>query len=153
MIKRLALVLRPESIPVWLQRPILALDDEKPIELIARGEYRSVAKLIAEIEHMDQTRTTRSRSARTSRHPIGWALAARQHRPRPLPRRHRDNSHSRVVSLPRRVGTLSPQDHIPHDHHRYFPTLEKKINLELVETKTFVSRVVYLRYRRVPSHL
>lgn len=51
MIKRLALVLRPESIPVWLQRPILALDDKKPIELIARGEYRRVAKLIAEIEY------------------------------------------------------------------------------------------------------
>jgi len=51
MIKRLALVVRPESIPVWLQRPILALDDEKPIELIARGEYRKVAKLIAEIEY------------------------------------------------------------------------------------------------------
>jgi hypothetical protein len=51
MIKRLAPVLRPESIPVWLQRPILALDDEKPIELIARGEYRKVAKLIAEIEY------------------------------------------------------------------------------------------------------
>ena len=49
--KRLALVVRPESIPVWLQRPILALDDEKPIELIARGEYRKVAKLIAEIEY------------------------------------------------------------------------------------------------------
>lgn len=51
MIKRLALVLRPESIPVWLQRPILVLDDEKPIELIGRGEYRRVAKLIAEIEY------------------------------------------------------------------------------------------------------
>jgi hypothetical protein len=51
MIKRLALVLRSESIPVWLQRPSLALDDEKPIELIARGEYRRVAKLIAEIEY------------------------------------------------------------------------------------------------------
>lgn len=51
MIKRLALVVRAESIPVWLQRPILALDDEKPIELIARGEYRRVAKLIAEIEY------------------------------------------------------------------------------------------------------
>jgi hypothetical protein len=51
MIKRLALVVQPESIPVWLQRPILALDDEKPIELIARGEYRRVAKLIAEIEY------------------------------------------------------------------------------------------------------
>jgi uncharacterized protein (DUF2384 family) len=51
MIKRLALVVQAESIPVWLQRPILALDDEKPIELIARGEYRRVAKLIAEIEY------------------------------------------------------------------------------------------------------
>jgi hypothetical protein len=27
------------------------LGDEKPIELIARGEYRKVAKLIAEIEY------------------------------------------------------------------------------------------------------
>ncbi len=51
MIKRLAVVVQPESIPVWLQRPVLALDDEKPIELIARGEYRRVAKLIAEIEY------------------------------------------------------------------------------------------------------
>lgn len=31
----------------------------------------------------------------------------------------------------------------------YFPTLEQRIDLELVETKTFGSRVVYLRYRRV----
>jgi dihydrofolate reductase len=31
----------------------------------------------------------------------------------------------------------------------YFPTLDEKIKLELVETKTFGSRVVYLRYRRV----
>jgi len=31
----------------------------------------------------------------------------------------------------------------------YFPLLEKRINLELVETQTFGSRVVYVRYRRV----
>ena len=31
----------------------------------------------------------------------------------------------------------------------YFPALDERINLELVETKTFGSRVVYLRYRRV----
>lgn len=31
----------------------------------------------------------------------------------------------------------------------YFPTLEARINLELVETQTFASRVVYLRYRRI----
>jgi dihydrofolate reductase len=35
----------------------------------------------------------------------------------------------------------------------YFPTLEGSVNLELVETKTFGSRVVYLRYRRVPDVL
>jgi dihydrofolate reductase len=31
----------------------------------------------------------------------------------------------------------------------YFPTLDERINLELVETKTFGARVVYLRYRSV----
>lgn len=51
MVRRLARVLRAESIALWLQRPVLALDDEKPIELIARGEYRRVAKLISEIEY------------------------------------------------------------------------------------------------------
>ncbi len=30
----------------------------------------------------------------------------------------------------------------------YFPALEDRINLELVETQTFGSRVVYVRYRR-----
>ena len=35
----------------------------------------------------------------------------------------------------------------------YFPTLNESINLELVQTKTFGSRVVYLRYRRVPDLL
>jgi dihydrofolate reductase len=32
---------------------------------------------------------------------------------------------------------------------RFFPALEERINLELVETRTFGSRVVYVRYRRV----
>jgi dihydrofolate reductase len=31
----------------------------------------------------------------------------------------------------------------------YFPALERRIDLELVETRTFASRVVYVRYRRV----
>jgi dihydrofolate reductase len=31
----------------------------------------------------------------------------------------------------------------------YFPALEARINLELVETRTFGSRVVYVHYRRV----
>jgi dihydrofolate reductase len=31
----------------------------------------------------------------------------------------------------------------------YFPALDERINLELVETRTFASRVVYVRYERV----
>jgi dihydrofolate reductase len=31
----------------------------------------------------------------------------------------------------------------------YFPALEERIDLELIDTRTFGSRVVYLRYRRV----
>lgn len=30
----------------------------------------------------------------------------------------------------------------------YFPSLDNRINLELIETRTFGSRVVYVRYRR-----
>ncbi|MGH2865877.1 MAG: dihydrofolate reductase family protein [Solirubrobacteraceae bacterium] len=33
----------------------------------------------------------------------------------------------------------------------YFSTLEERIDLELVETKTFGSRVVYVRYRASPA--
>ena len=51
MVRRLDRVLRSESIAPWLQRPVLALEDAKPIELIAHGEYRRVAKLISEIEY------------------------------------------------------------------------------------------------------
>ncbi|HXN38924.1 MAG TPA: dihydrofolate reductase family protein [Solirubrobacteraceae bacterium] len=35
----------------------------------------------------------------------------------------------------------------------YFPPLEKGIDLELIETRTFGARVVYLRYRRVSDDL
>jgi len=33
----------------------------------------------------------------------------------------------------------------------YFPPLDERMNLELVETQTFGSRVVYLRYRASPA--
>ena len=51
LIRRLGEVVRPDAISVWLNRPVLALDDQKPIELIAQGEYKQVARLIAEIEY------------------------------------------------------------------------------------------------------
>jgi dihydrofolate reductase len=33
----------------------------------------------------------------------------------------------------------------------YFPALDERINLELVETQTFAARVVYVRYRVSPA--
>ena len=39
-----------EYIPVWLVKPIEALDDRRPIELIARGQARTVARVISGLE-------------------------------------------------------------------------------------------------------
>jgi len=51
IVDRLARVMDPEYIPVWLSKPVEALDDEKPIELIARGEYRRVLGAVSAIEY------------------------------------------------------------------------------------------------------
>jgi uncharacterized protein (DUF2384 family) len=51
MADRLTRVMEAEYIPIWLNRPIEALDDDKPVELLARGDYRRVAQLIAELEY------------------------------------------------------------------------------------------------------
>jgi transcriptional regulator with XRE-family HTH domain len=51
MTDRLARVMKADYIPVWLSRPLVALDDEKPVDVLARGDYRRVAKLIAELEY------------------------------------------------------------------------------------------------------
>ena len=50
IVDRLARVMEPDYIPVWLSRPIEALDDRKPLELIARGRVRQVARVISELE-------------------------------------------------------------------------------------------------------
>ncbi len=50
IVDRLRRLVRPEFIPVWLTKPAEALDDEKPIELIARGEYQRVARLVSHLE-------------------------------------------------------------------------------------------------------
>lgn len=50
IVDRLREVIEPDYIPVWLTKPVKAFDDEKPIELIARGQYRRVASLISALE-------------------------------------------------------------------------------------------------------
>lgn len=52
LVERLARVLDPGHIAVWLRKPVPALGDEKPIDLIGRGDYRGVSRLISELEEM-----------------------------------------------------------------------------------------------------
>jgi dihydrofolate reductase len=49
----------------------------------------------------------------------------------------------RLFAIPHLLGGGTP----------YFPPLQKEIDLDLIETRTFGSRVVYLRYRRVSDNL
>ncbi len=51
MTDRLGRIMQPGFIPIWLTRPVEALEDEKPVEVLARGEYRRIAQLIAELEY------------------------------------------------------------------------------------------------------
>jgi hypothetical protein len=50
IVERLVRVMPPDYIPVWLTKPLEALDDEKPIEVIARGDYVRVARLVSSLE-------------------------------------------------------------------------------------------------------
>lgn len=50
IIERLAEAIDPEYIPVWLHKPLAALDDEKPLDVLSRGEYRRVSRVISALE-------------------------------------------------------------------------------------------------------
>jgi Antitoxin Xre/MbcA/ParS C-terminal toxin-binding domain len=45
----------PSYIAVWLRKPVPALDDDKPLEVIARGDCRRVAKLVSALEESPTT--------------------------------------------------------------------------------------------------
>jgi uncharacterized protein (DUF2384 family) len=47
---RLARVIDRDYIQVWMLRPVEALDDRRPIDLIARGQARRVAQVISALE-------------------------------------------------------------------------------------------------------
>jgi uncharacterized protein (DUF2384 family) len=48
--ERLLRVMDAEYIPVWMNKPVPALDDRKPIELISGGEYLRVARIVSALE-------------------------------------------------------------------------------------------------------
>jgi uncharacterized protein (DUF2384 family) len=50
LVERLVRVMKPEYVPVWMRKPIPLLDDDKPLDVVAAGEYRRVSRVIAGLE-------------------------------------------------------------------------------------------------------
>jgi uncharacterized protein (DUF2384 family) len=50
LVERLARVMEPSYIAVWLRRPVPALQERKPIDVIASGKYMDVAELVSALE-------------------------------------------------------------------------------------------------------
>jgi transcriptional regulator with XRE-family HTH domain len=50
IVERLVRVMKPDYVPVWLNKPLGALGDDKPLDAVAKGSYREVARLISELE-------------------------------------------------------------------------------------------------------
>jgi len=50
LVSRLTRLIEADYIPVWMTKPIEALDDEKPIDVLGRGEYRRVAAVVRALE-------------------------------------------------------------------------------------------------------
>ena len=50
LVERLVRVMEPTYVPVWMRKPIPLLDDDKPLDVIAVGEYRRVSKVVAGLD-------------------------------------------------------------------------------------------------------
>jgi hypothetical protein len=51
LVDRLERVMQPRYVPLWLLKPVPALDDRRPLELLSKGRYRDVSKVVAELEN------------------------------------------------------------------------------------------------------
>ena len=51
LVDRLERVMRASYVPLWLLKPVPALDDRRPLELLSKGRYRDVSRLVAELEN------------------------------------------------------------------------------------------------------
>ena len=50
IVERLARLMEPGYVPVWMRKPVPLLDDDKPLDVIAAGEYRRVTRVLAGLE-------------------------------------------------------------------------------------------------------
>jgi transcriptional regulator with XRE-family HTH domain len=51
IVDRLALTMDERFVPLWLNKPVLALGDERPLVALRKGRYRDVSRLVAELEN------------------------------------------------------------------------------------------------------
>ncbi|MEP7360687.1 MAG: hypothetical protein ABI744_03820 [Chloroflexota bacterium] len=51
VVDRLAEVMDDDQVALWLQKPLPALKDARPLDAIANGKYRDVSRLVAELEN------------------------------------------------------------------------------------------------------
>ena len=50
VVERLVQVIEPTYVPVWMRKPIPLLDDDKPLDVIAAGDYRRVSRVVSGLE-------------------------------------------------------------------------------------------------------
>jgi transcriptional regulator with XRE-family HTH domain len=50
LVERLEQLIERDYITIWLRKPVPALNDDKPLDVIGRGDYRRVARIISELE-------------------------------------------------------------------------------------------------------
>ena len=50
IVERLAQSLEPDAIGTWLRQPLALLDDDKPLDVLARGDHQRVSRVCAALE-------------------------------------------------------------------------------------------------------
>ena len=50
IVDRLSRTMDAKYVPLWLNKPLPALGDERPLVALGQGRYRDVSKLVAELE-------------------------------------------------------------------------------------------------------
>lgn len=51
IVDRLSETMDAGYVPLWLNKPLRALDDERPLVALGKGRYRDVSRLVAELEN------------------------------------------------------------------------------------------------------
>ncbi len=51
VVERATSLMDPRYVAIWLNKPVQALDDERPLDCIARGDTRAVLRVLARLEN------------------------------------------------------------------------------------------------------